>query len=91
MKHQIQFILGQPLTLPDGVAFELGSEIKSLILQAHFTKFDTYRIKMKPIGVNLHYTTEKQPLKAGILSLHASGQLNSKSKGNFSASCALKK
>ena len=59
-------------------------------IQAHFTPFETYQKKMKPVGLNLHYTTQKQPYKAGILSLHASGQIKTKSKENFSASCPLK-
>ena len=45
---------------------------------------------MKPVGLNLHYTTQKQPYKAGILSLHASGQIKSKSMEKFTASCPLK-
>ena len=79
------------MTLPDGVAFKLGGdEIKSVIIQAHFTPFETYQKKMKPVGLNLHYTTQKQPYKAGILSLHASGQIKSKSMEKFTASCPLK-
>ena len=47
---------GSPLTLPSGVAFELGVKIKSLILQVHFKPFENYKEAMGPVGVDLYYT-----------------------------------
>ena len=88
---QTLFVTGgqtaEPLNLPSGVAFEVRAPSK-LILQVHFAPYRNYRKAMDNVGVTLFYTTAKQPLKAGILSVHAGGRIKSGS-SLLKASCVM--
>ena len=62
---------GQKLSLPPNVGFEIGKVKTLLYLQVHFKPM---KIKTEQeIGVDIHYTENELPLKAGIYSLHAAG------------------
>ena len=92
LEVQTLFITGQntrqkSLKLPKGVAFEIRPQTR-LILQVHFAPYKNYRKAMDKIGVTLFYTGIKQPLKAGILSLHAGGQVKS-GWSDLKASCIM--
>ena len=92
LEVQTLFITGQntqrsSLKLPKGVAFEVRPKTR-LILQVHFAPYKNYKKAMDNIGVTLFYTRIKQPLKAGILSLHAGGQVKS-GLSDLKASCVM--
>ena len=68
---------GDPLDLPDGVGFKIGqdSRIKYLVLQVHYINIDSIPKSGDSSGVYLKYTTEPQPMTAGMISLHVRTRL----------------
>ena len=79
----------QSLKLPSQVSFEIGNELKTLVLQVHFAPFTNYQMEMEPIGLNLHFTRVKTPFRAGILSLHANGIIKPLSDSILKSGCPL--
>jgi len=83
---------GRSLALPPGVAFEVGGSkaIKRLVMQVHFKPMKNWKSSnYEPVGLDVHYRLEEQPLKAGILSLHAGGQILPGARSFLEASCSL--
>ncbi|XP_072167590.1 peptidylglycine alpha-hydroxylating monooxygenase-like [Diadema setosum] len=80
-----------PLQLPKAVGFEVGADtgINYLVLQVHYAKVDKFKDgSTDNSGVALTWTTEPQPLRAGVYFMGSDGEIPGKSKDiHLEAAC----